>query len=172
MRAARGATIGVAANGRWAMPNDLEILEQLNHDYVASVQHSDVGRFEEILAADFYCSNPDGSLVDRREFLQQAAHPVTISGLDARDVKIRLFGDVSRSFTRGRPIRPPTARPRPGATPMSGHASTETGSPYPLMSLADKTGRVGLCHRGQERTSRQHSRHPGPEQWQEQCVNE
>src|SRR5579872_1317397 len=102
MRAARGATIGVAANGRWAMPNDLEILEQLNHDYVASVQHSDVGRFEEILAADFYCSNPDGSLVDRREFLEQAAHPVTISGLDARNVKIRLFGDVSRSFTRRR----------------------------------------------------------------------
>jgi ketosteroid isomerase-like protein len=77
------------------MPDDLEILEQLNRDYVASVQHSDVRRFEEILATDFYCSNPDGSLVDRREFLQQTARPVTISGLEAGDVKIRLFGDVA-----------------------------------------------------------------------------
>jgi ketosteroid isomerase-like protein len=77
------------------MANDLEILERLNRDYVASVQHSDVGRFEEILAAEFYCSNPDGSLVDRREFLRQTARPVTISGLEASEVKIRLFGDVA-----------------------------------------------------------------------------
>jgi ketosteroid isomerase-like protein len=78
-----------------AMASDVEILEKLNRDYVASVQRSDVGRFEEILAAEFYCSNPDGSLVDRREFLQQTARPVTISGLEPRDVKIRLLGDVA-----------------------------------------------------------------------------
>jgi len=77
------------------MAGDLEVLEQLNRDYVASVQHSDVERFEQILAAEFYCSNPDGSLVDRREFLRQTARPVTVSGLEARDVKIRLFGDVA-----------------------------------------------------------------------------
>jgi len=77
------------------MANDLEILEQLNRDYIASVQHSDVRRFDEILAAEFYCSNPDGSLVDRGEFLQQTARPVTISGLEASDVKIRFFGDVA-----------------------------------------------------------------------------
>jgi hypothetical protein len=35
------------------MASDSEILEQLNRDYVASVQHSDVRRFEEILAEDF-----------------------------------------------------------------------------------------------------------------------
>ena len=39
--------------------------DRLNRDYVASVQNSDVKRFDEILAADFYCSNPDKSLVDR-----------------------------------------------------------------------------------------------------------
>jgi hypothetical protein len=42
--------------------SDIEMLEQLNRDYVASVQNSDVHRFDEILAAEFYCSNPDGSL--------------------------------------------------------------------------------------------------------------
>jgi ketosteroid isomerase-like protein len=75
--------------------SDMEILERLNRDYVASVQHSDVRRFEEILADDFYCSNPDGSLVDRQEFLRQTARPVTISGLEPGDVKIRLFGDIA-----------------------------------------------------------------------------
>jgi ketosteroid isomerase-like protein len=77
------------------MASDLEILEQLNRDYVASVQHSDVRRFDEILAPEFYCSNPDGSLVDRRAFLEQTARPVTVSGLEPKDVIIRLFGDIA-----------------------------------------------------------------------------
>jgi len=77
------------------MPDDHTVLEQLNRDYIASVQNSDVRRFDEILAEEFYCSNPDGSLVDRREFLLQTARPVTISGLEANDVKIRLLGDVA-----------------------------------------------------------------------------
>jgi ketosteroid isomerase-like protein len=77
------------------MPDDREILEQLNRDYVASVQHSDVRRFDEILAEEFYCSNPDGSLVDRATFLTQTAPPVSIFGLEATDVKIRLYGDVA-----------------------------------------------------------------------------
>jgi ketosteroid isomerase-like protein len=75
--------------------NDLQTLEQLNRDYISSVQNSDVRRFDEILAEDFLCSNPDGSLVDRAGFLVQTARPVTISNLEARDVKIRIMGDVA-----------------------------------------------------------------------------
>ena len=41
---------------------DLDTLTALNRDYTASVQKGDVRRFEEILADDFMCSNPDGSL--------------------------------------------------------------------------------------------------------------
>jgi ketosteroid isomerase-like protein len=74
---------------------DTEILLSLNHDYIASVQGGDVRRFEEILAADFYCSNPDGTLVDRAGFLAQTARPVTMTGLRARDVLVRLFGDTA-----------------------------------------------------------------------------
>ena len=77
------------------MPDDIAILEQLNRDYIASVQHCDVRRFDEILAEEFYCSNPDGSLADRAAFLEQTARPLLISGLKASDVKIRLFGDVA-----------------------------------------------------------------------------
>jgi ketosteroid isomerase-like protein len=74
---------------------DTEILQALNRDYIASVQNGDVRRFDEILAADFYCSNPDGSLVDRTGFLAQTARPVTIRDLQAHDVLIRRFGDAA-----------------------------------------------------------------------------
>lgn len=74
---------------------DLETLVALNRDYIDSVQQGDVGRFDEILADDFVCSNPDGSLVDRARFLKQTARPVTISGLAAHDVEVRLLGDVA-----------------------------------------------------------------------------
>ena len=77
------------------MNNDIAELTQLNHDYVASVQNSDVERFDEILAADFYCSNPDKSLVDRAAFLEQTARPVAIRNLRAEDVKIRILGDFA-----------------------------------------------------------------------------
>ena len=75
--------------------HDIAELQQLNRDYIRSVQTSDVRRFDEILAEEFYCSNPDGSLVDRKAFLEQTARPVTIRSLEAHDVLIRLFDDVA-----------------------------------------------------------------------------
>jgi ketosteroid isomerase-like protein len=74
---------------------DLNELQRLNSDYIRSVQTSDVRRFDEILAGEFYCSNPDGSLIDRKGFLAQTARPVTISKLEAHDVLIRMLGDVA-----------------------------------------------------------------------------
>ena len=52
-------------------------------------------RFDEILAQDFYCTNPDKSLVDRAAFLKQTAVPVTIRNLIADEVKIRVLGDFA-----------------------------------------------------------------------------
>ena len=75
--------------------HDRVALTALNRDYVRSVQHGDVGRFDEILADDFVCSNPDGSLVDRAGFLAQTARPVTIADLEAHDVDVRILGDVA-----------------------------------------------------------------------------
>jgi len=77
------------------MSNDLDDLTALNKDYVDSVLHSDVKRFDEILAPEFYCSNPDKSLVDRAAFLKQTAQPVAIKNLRVHDVKIRLMGDFA-----------------------------------------------------------------------------
>ena len=78
-----------------ATRSELDILQDLNRDYIRSVQHSDVRRFDEILADDFLCSNPDGSLIDRAAFLKQTAVPVAISNLEARDVVVRIMGDVA-----------------------------------------------------------------------------
>ena len=77
------------------MSKDIDELTLLNRDYVASVQNSDVKRFDEILAQDFYCTNPDKSLVDRAAFLEQTAIPVKISNLRAEDIKIRVLGDFA-----------------------------------------------------------------------------
>jgi ketosteroid isomerase-like protein len=78
-----------------ATGGDIEALTALNRDYINSVQHGDVQRFDEILAEDFFCSNPDGTLVDRKQFLAQTARPVTISGLAIDDVRIRILGDMA-----------------------------------------------------------------------------
>src|SRR3984893_15774940 len=59
--------------GDTVIQSDLEVLTALNRDYVQSVQDGDVRRFDEILADDFLCSNPDGSLVDKSQFLAQTA---------------------------------------------------------------------------------------------------
>jgi ketosteroid isomerase-like protein len=90
---------GLRQSGGTAMKNDpkndVAQLAALNEDYIRSVQHSDVKRFGEILADDFLCSNPDGSLIDRAQFLRQTAAPVTISNLKAHDVNVRVMGDFA-----------------------------------------------------------------------------
>jgi ketosteroid isomerase-like protein len=95
------------------MPSDLDVLLDLNRDYIRSVQTSDVRRFEEILADDFLCSNPDGSLVNHKGFLKQTAVPVKISNLEARDVNVRLMGDFAIIHAR-------TAYTLPDGTPGAG----------------------------------------------------
>jgi ketosteroid isomerase-like protein len=77
------------------MTNDTERLQDLNRDYIRSVQESDVNRFRQILAEDFLNSNADGTLVDRAGFLAQIAPPAAISKLEAHDVRIRVLGDVA-----------------------------------------------------------------------------
>ena len=86
--------------------SDHDTLFALNRDYIHSVQTSDVRRFDEILADDFLCSHPDGTLVDRRVFLEQTARPVAIRNLETHDVQIRLMGDVAIIHARTSYTRP------------------------------------------------------------------
>jgi ketosteroid isomerase-like protein len=84
-------------NSEQEMPDnpDLQTLTNLNADYIRSVQNSDVARFDQILADDFLCSNPDGSLVERAALLEQVALPAKISTLEAHDLKVRIISDTA-----------------------------------------------------------------------------
>jgi ketosteroid isomerase-like protein len=77
------------------MQSDTETLTMLNHDYVASVQGANVKRFDEILADDFLCTNPDGSLYDRAQFIELIGKGPRISELREDQVNIRLLGDFA-----------------------------------------------------------------------------
>jgi hypothetical protein len=78
-----------------AARSDFDELTALNCDYIHSVQHGDVQRFDELLAEDFLCSNPDGSLVGKNQFLAQSPRPATISGLSVQEVRVRILGEVA-----------------------------------------------------------------------------
>ena len=70
-------------------------LLDLNQSYIDAVQDADIERFREILADDFLCSLPDGSLIDRDRFLERTAQPVQIRNLQAHDVNVRLMGEFA-----------------------------------------------------------------------------
>ena len=78
-----------------AMASEVEVLRDLNGHYIHSVVHSDVARFTEILADDFLCTNPDGSLIDKPQFLRQTAVPVSFTDFDVDDLRIRVLGAVA-----------------------------------------------------------------------------
>jgi ketosteroid isomerase-like protein len=75
--------------------SDLDLLTHLNQDYIEAVRTSDVKRFGEILADDFLCTLPDGSLIDRAQFLQRTAEMPAVGNLQVYDVNVRLMGDVA-----------------------------------------------------------------------------
>lgn len=92
----------------------LNDLLRLNEDFIVAVRTSDVCRFDEILADDFLCRNPDGSLVDRTRFLEQAAGPATVSDVHASAVTIRLMEDYAIVLAR-------TSHTLPDGRTGSGH---------------------------------------------------
>jgi ketosteroid isomerase-like protein len=73
----------------------LQALTALNTTYVDCVVAADAQRFDAILAPDFVCSNPDGTLIDRSEFLQRTRSSSRLQSMDIDDVRIRVLGDVA-----------------------------------------------------------------------------
>jgi hypothetical protein len=108
--------------------SDLDLLHQLNHDYVRSVQESDVGWFDANLSDDFLNSNPDGTLVDRAGFLTQIAKKSPAKRMCASSSVA-----TSPSFTRARATPSLTASKAAAATPISGGSAMAVGSASPRM---------------------------------------
>ena len=94
-------------------------------------------------------SNPDGSLIDRAAFLKQTAVPVVISNLEARDVVVRIMGDVAIIHARTTYTRPDGKR-APAATrsvgPARGSLARRVRSCHAL--LRKVAGGPGLDTRG------------------------
>ena len=121
-----------------AARSEVDALLALNRDYIHSVQHGDVRQFDQILAEDFLCSNPDASLIcsDKSAFLAQIARPVTISGLTAQDVQVRILQEMWQLSTHAPATPPLKGRRGMAAIPMCGRAEPVNGSRYQPMSRA------------------------------------
>ena len=70
-------------------------LQDLNRNYIRSVDEADVGWFDANLAADFMNTNPDGALIDRKAFLAQIGRGSMVKNIREHDVVIRVLGDYA-----------------------------------------------------------------------------
>jgi hypothetical protein len=82
-------TANEAGNG------DLEVLLDLNRNYVRSALESDVRWYSENLSEDFYITAPDGVLLNREAFLKRIANPYPGTHAEPVDVMVRILGDVA-----------------------------------------------------------------------------
>jgi ketosteroid isomerase-like protein len=85
---------------------DLDVLYDLNHNYIRSVEESDVKWFDANLSDDFLNSNPDGTLVDRAGFLAQIARKSQVTNIKETDVKIVIRGDFAFIHARASYTKP------------------------------------------------------------------
>ena len=72
---------------------DEPALRQMNDDYVRAFLTCDVARFRSLLADDFSGVLADGRVIDKAEFLREAAEPPDARDLRLHGVTIRVFGD-------------------------------------------------------------------------------
>jgi ketosteroid isomerase-like protein len=72
---------------------DEPALRQMNDDYVRAFLACDVARFRALLADDFSGVLADGRMIDKAEFLREAAEPPDARDLRLHGVTIRVFGD-------------------------------------------------------------------------------
>ena len=70
-------------------------LQQLNRNFIRSVEEADVAWFDANLAHDFFDTNPDGSFIDRKAFLAQIARGSTVKNIREHEVLIRILGDFA-----------------------------------------------------------------------------
>jgi ketosteroid isomerase-like protein len=85
---------------------DETTLRRLNDDYVRAFLACDVNRDRELLADDFYGVLADGRVIDKAEFLRQAAQPPALSNFAVRDVAVRVYGDAAVVDTLATYLRP------------------------------------------------------------------
>ena len=74
---------------------EYETINEMNDLYIDSIVRADADQFDKILADDFLCSNPDGSIVDRTEFLRRIRASAPLRYMRLEDVRLRTIGDTA-----------------------------------------------------------------------------
>jgi hypothetical protein len=77
-----------------------EVLRELNREYVRSFLESDAARYDELLADDFFCIEPNGEVVDRVTFLERAKEPANMDVFHVEGVSIRILGEFAQISAR------------------------------------------------------------------------
>ena len=88
------AALGVSGLAAAPNPDDAAI-RRLNEDYVHAFLAADVARYRELLADDFSAVLATGRVIDRSEFLEQAAQPPGVVDFQLRDLLVRQYGDTA-----------------------------------------------------------------------------
>lgn len=89
-----GATLGAANQPALDTPDEAAI-RKLNDGYLQAFQKCDVAWYRAMLADDFRAVLSDGRMIDKAEFLQQAAVPPAVTGFRLEAVLIRVYGDTA-----------------------------------------------------------------------------
>ena len=85
--------------------NHRAALEDLNRNYVRSVDEADVAWFDANLAVDFFNTNPDGSLLERKAFFSQIGSGSSVKNISSwrsRDNPRAHEVPEARRYTRRR----------------------------------------------------------------------
>lgn len=81
-----------------SMASDIEQLTSLNQSYLNSYRNGLVEFFEQILVDEFKETAPDGTVLNKEEFLQKIASRANTGELlqiEALELDIQLFGDTA-----------------------------------------------------------------------------
>jgi hypothetical protein len=86
---------------------DQTTLEQLNAEYVRAFMSADVNWYEEHLADDFVGIESDGSILNKAQFLSNAAKGPDVAAYELQKVSVRIYGggvalvQATGSWTKG-----------------------------------------------------------------------
>jgi hypothetical protein len=74
---------------------DVQELRRLNDEYVRAFLESDVEWYETHLTDDFNCTLSDGTIIGKREFLEETAEGPGTTEFGIDNVNIRVYGDAA-----------------------------------------------------------------------------
>jgi hypothetical protein len=105
-------------------------LQQLNRNFIRSVEEADVAWFDANLAPDFFNTNSDGSFIDRKAFLAQIARGSSVKNIREHGVLIRILDEFAIIHDRFS-YQKPDGTEGAGRYAMIGSCAADAGNAFP-----------------------------------------